>query len=115
MGLIPPVVVDALNLEGKQRRTVLDGLHRAYDCFVIQGRDRLFVANVKNAAPDWNAYAYTNHWSDVRIMQEKPGDKTKWKHYVGDPAKNEEYESFVNMGHLNGSRPYIRGEGKADS
>jgi hypothetical protein len=113
-GLIPPVVVEAQDLAGNQRSTVLDGLHRAYDCFMLQERERLLVATVTNAAPDWRAYAYTNQWFDVRIKSEKPDDKTQWKHYVGDPSKNEEYASYVDMGHLNGSRPYIPGEGKTD-
>jgi hypothetical protein len=112
-GVIPPVVVDAKDLNGNDKAGILDGLHRAFNCFRVQRRNLLLVARVQGASDDWQAYAYTNEWSEVEPVEEKPEDKQLWKHYVGDPLKNEEYDLYVDFGHLNGSRPYVRGEGSA--
>lgn len=109
-GMIPPVVVDAKTLEGEPRLGILDGLHRAYDCFMVQNRRHLWVAQIVGASPDWQAYAYTNEWDEIEVVDEKPKDKRLWKHYVGDPLKNEEYGLYVDFGHLNGSRPYVPGQ-----
>jgi hypothetical protein len=113
-GVIPPVIVDAKGLDGVSRAGVLDGIHRAFQCFEVEERDHLFVARVTGASSDWQAYAYTNGWGEIDVVEEKPPDKRLWKHYVGDPLKNEEYALYVDFGHLNGSRPYVPGEG-ADS
>jgi hypothetical protein len=110
-GVIPPVVVDAKGLDGVARPGILDGLHRSFDCFHVQQRGKLFVARVSGAMATWQAYAYTNEWPEVGVVEEKPDDKRLWKHYVGDPLNNEEYALYVDFGHLNGSRPYVPGEG----
>lgn len=114
-GVIPPIIVEGQTESGEPTDLVLDGLHRSYDCFVEQQRSRLFVARIKNASPDWMAYAYANDWDEVRVLDEKPDDKREWKRYVGDPLNNEEYELYVDFGHLNGSRPYVQGEGETRS
>jgi hypothetical protein len=111
-GMIPPVVVEAFDLSGTPQFGILDGIHRALDCFVVQGRKELLVARITNADPDWKAYAYTNPWEEVAVVDEKPGTKREWKHYVGNPDNNEEYGLYVDFGHLNGSRPYVPGEGE---
>lgn len=85
---------------------ILDGGHRAQFVRQLAAQEdvadpQLTVVYVRDGI-SYPPYAFTNHWEEVKVVSERPADKSSWKNYRDFPNR---YKLYRDYSHIIDSEP----------
>jgi len=98
--ILPPIVEESIESDGKIYPLINDGMHRIY--LALLQKRKINVIYIRGSSEPYYAYPLTNSWSDVSIINELNKNTIKKIHRIQDNKKL--YRNFDSV-FMNCSRP----------
>ena len=98
--LLPPIIEESVEADGKIYPLINDGMHRIY--LALLQKRKINVVYIRGASKPYYAYPLPNGWSDVKVVNEITKNSIKKIHRIIDNKKL--YRNFDSV-FANASRP----------
>lgn len=83
--LLPPIVEESIEKDGKIYSLINDGIHRIY--LALLQKRKINVVYIRGALKPYYAYPLPNGWNDVKIVKEINSNLIKKIHRIQDNKK----------------------------
>ena len=83
--LLPPIVEESIELDGKIYPLINDGMHRIY--LALLQKRKINVVYIRGALKPYYAYPLPNGWNDVKVVNEITKGSIKKIHRIQDKKK----------------------------
>jgi len=98
--LLPPIIEESIEADGKIYPLINDGMHRIY--LALLQKRKINVVYIRGASKPYYAYPLPNGWNDVKVVNEITKDSIKKIHRITDNKKL--YRNFDSV-FTNSSKP----------
>ena len=83
--LLPPIVEESIESDGKIYPLINDGMHRIY--LALLQKRKINVVYIRGASKPYYAYPLPNGWNDVKVVNEITKNSIKKIHRIQDNKK----------------------------